>query len=306
MSAESDDISCNQSVYAGFDSRLATEVVGRLPPDSTSIQGFEIVNARPLVAFRHQLMALARNETASLPSLEPIDGIAVDAAGRVHLQYQSRISTVGTVQVESDANLSRTVTGRLFDSGNPLFAEARTEGNLVRFIARNADGRALPIVTVPGKLRAASWNSVGLAAVVGDDLFAWPGGSKKFLRLASDPGLRSAIDVCMVSQDRVVVALEHVVLLVSPNTRLVLVGFPARCRWDKGVLYLLDGQRGIIWTVRGVDKLGNPEQDTAYATSLIRALPREAQENNLRVLEAARILGCRKTRALMSSAFKAN
>jgi hypothetical protein len=285
---------------------LRLNLFARLSPGADPIQGFEIANGKPVVAFPHRLVAVGKEEVVTVPSLDPINGIAVDGAGRLRLQYAHRIGIVGGSQIDNDATLTPDVSGRLVDSGNPLFLETRTEERSVRFIARRPDGKPLPLMTVQGQFHLASWNSLGLATVVGDDLLVWPARSKKVVCLASDIGLRSAVDACMVGPDRAVVALPHVVLLISGKTRLVLVGFSARCRWDKGVLYLLDQRHGMIWTVRGLEKLGNPENDTAYATELIKTVPKEAQEDDSRVLEAARIIGCNKARALLLSLSKPN
>jgi hypothetical protein len=59
-----------------------------------------------------------------------------------------------------------------------------------------------------GKLRAAGWNEVGLAAVVGQSLVTWGGGSKTLRVLASSPVLARAKDVTLVGEDRAIVALD--------------------------------------------------------------------------------------------------
>jgi hypothetical protein len=294
--------SCTDSLFVGFDSRLATELLARLPSSQDPIRGFEIVNGKPVVAFPHRLLAFAPDQLASFPSLDPIEGISADGAGRLRLQSPHKISIVRASQIEPDVSLSGTTAGHLLDSGNPLLLEARSDDQRVRFIARRPDGASLPLMTVPGQFRTASWNRAGLAAVVGDTLLVWPAGARQAVRLASDIGLRSAQDVCLVGPDRAVVTLPHVVLLVTSKTQLVLVGIPALCRWNQGTLFLLDRHSGMIWTVKGMEKLGDPASDAAHANELLRAIPKTAAADDSRFLEAARILGCNKAEALLSSA----
>jgi hypothetical protein len=83
------------------------------------------------------------------------------------------------------------------------------------------------------------------------------------------------------------------------------MGMPAaRCRFEDGVLYLLDGQSGWIWSLRGLDQLGTKKGDQAYAISLLKQLPSNANESSVKFQEAARILGCNAARKQLAANVK--
>jgi hypothetical protein len=289
---------CTDLVYPGFDSRLTAELIGHFAGNEDA-QGFEIVNGKPVVALRHQLLAFGTRTVASLPSLEPIRGISVDSQNHLRVQYAREIRLIDHDQWKADTTFSMSILGQLTNSGNVTFLDTTTGNGDVAFAARHADGRWLTVATIHGQLRAASWNKTGLAAVVNDSLLVWPAGSRRLQLLVSDLGLQSAHDVCLIDSRRAVVTLENLVLLVSGKEVLILVALHGRCRWNDDTLYLLDEKRGMIWTVRGLNKLGDDHNDSAYATDLIKTLPKGTKEDDPRVLEAARILGCQKVRALI-------
>lgn len=294
--------SCTNSLYVGFDSRLSSKLLGHLRGSGETIRGFEIVKGKTVVAFAHRVIAFGKGAVATMPSLDPIDAMSVDAMGRLRLQSPHKIQLVGESRMDTDEDLTRQVSGRLFNSGSAVFLEAQTEGEVTHFVARRPDGNALPLIAIEGQLRAASWNREGLAAVVGQTLLLWSTQGKTLRQLASDRGLRSTVDVCMVGPRSAVVSLRHVVLLISDRSQLVLVGFPALCRWENEILYLLDLQHGIVWSIHNLEDLADPRNDDEYATRLVKALHEGAGEDDIRFLEAARILGCDKARNLLASA----
>jgi hypothetical protein len=84
----------------------------------------------------------------------------------------------------------------------------RARQDMLQFIARKPNGSPFPIARMKGTLRAASWNDMGLAAVIGDSLYVWEAGSKNIIRLLSDMGLNAAQDVVLVGPDRAVITLK--------------------------------------------------------------------------------------------------
>jgi tetratricopeptide (TPR) repeat protein len=103
-----------------------------------------------------------------------------------------------------------------------------------------------------------------------------------------------------VGRDRAVVALTESVLVLTPNGATVLVGMHARCSWDGTSLYLLDESSGLIWQIRGVEKLGTRVGDLAHADELVQSLPPNAANDSPAVLEAARNIGCNEVTRLRS------
>ena len=98
-------------------------------------------------------------------------------------------------------------------------------------------------------------------------------------RLATDTGLVRAESVCIVGEQRVVVGLSSFIVLIDHGQMSILVGLKALCRFDKGILFVVDEDRGLVWAVKGIEKVGPRNNDEQFAKDLL--------------LEAARILGCK-------------
>jgi hypothetical protein len=97
----------------------------------------------------------------------------------------------------------------------------------------------------------------------------------------------------------VVVTLDSTVIFVSAETLTVITKMKdALCRFDNGLLYLLDPQNGIVLALRGLDQLGTRRADQAHAVELLKRASPSQGENSNQFREAARILGCQKARDL--------
>jgi hypothetical protein len=288
--------SCSNAVYLGFDSRLKTDLVGRLPATKEQVQGFEIVRGKPLVAFPHLLVAFGSDKSVSFTPPDTIVGITADSTDHIRLQTANGIQMLKDSGFKPDTSLTSTVEGHLSNSGNRVFLDTLEKDSQVHLVARRDDGTALPIANVKGALHAISWDELGLAAVIDNSLFVWELGGSDFVRLKSDVGLEAARSVCLVGPRRAVVTLPNVVVLVTEDTQTPIVGFAARCAWAHSILYLLDERGGLIWSVTGLEQLGKRSADQAYAKKLLGELPANADENAPRFLEAARILGCQEAR----------
>jgi hypothetical protein len=293
---------CQQRIFTGPDGRLSLHLIGRMPKSAEPIVGFEIIGGRPLVALPRELLGFTERGVNEMAVSEPMEGLSVNRASRIELQTSSGFLTMGGTGVEPDKPLTNDVHGRLFGSGNQVFLEVRAHGDLLQFIARTQNGRPFLIATVKGKLHAASWNDIGLAAVVDNSLYIWQTGAKSVVRLLTDQGLSGARDVALAGSDRAIVSLKNNVVLVTSETITVVMGIPlAHCRFQDGVLYLLDSQSRWIWSVRELDQLGTRKGDQAYAADLLKQLPKNADERAVRFREAARILGCGPARQQLAN-----
>lgn len=246
---------CSNTVYLGFDSRLKPDLIGRLPPTKEQVQGFEIVRGRPMVVFPGRLVAFGAQESVSYTSQESILGITTDSTNHIRLQTANGIQVLKDSGFELDAKLTSTVKGHLSNSGNGVFLETTEKDSQVHLVARRNDGTALPIANINGELRTVSWNEIGLAVIVDNSLFVWEAGTSQLVRLKTDIGFQAARNVCLVGPRRAVVALPHVVVLVTEDTQTPIVGFTARCGWTNGILYLLDERGGLVWTITGLQQL---------------------------------------------------
>lgn len=289
---------CEQSIYAAPDGRLTPHLLGRMPKTTEPVIGFEVVGGRPFVALPRMLLGFTDKDINEFRVPALVKGLSIDHISHIELQTANGFQTVGKSGVEPDKLLTGRIRGRLYGSGSPVFLEVRERQGMLEFVAWQTVGRPLLIGGIKGILRTASWNQIGLAAVVGNSLYVWQAGSKTINRLVTDVGLVAARDVVLVGPNRAVVALKNNVILVTPETITIVMGIPlARCRFQDDVLYLMDGQSGWIWSFRGLDQLGIKKSDQAYATSLLNQVPQNTYENNIKFQEAARILGCGPARA---------
>lgn len=295
--ANSSPPKCQQQIYAAPDGRLKPHVIGRVPKSEEPIVGFEIIRGKPLVAFPHQLVVFTDKSINELAVPERVKGISFNENSRLVLQTTTGFLTFEDTGLLPDKTLISKVQGRLYGSGNQVLVEVRSRQGVLQFVARNQTGSPFLIASLKGTLRAASWNDIGLAAVVGDSLYVWQAGAKNIVRLVTDQGLNAARDVVLVGLNRAVVTLRSTVVLITDETMAVLIGMHlARCRFQQRALYLLDGQSGLIWSLEGLDQLGSRKGDWAYAADLLKQLPRNTDEGAVKFQEAARILGCARAR----------
>ena len=199
-SAETTTLRCEQRIYAAPDGRLAPHLLGRMPKTTEPVMGFEVVDGLPLVALPRSLLGFTDkgiNEFA-VPTL--VKGLSVDHASHIELQTANGFETVGKSGVEPDKFLTGRIQGRLYGSGSPVFLEVRERQGMLEFVARQTGGRPFLIGGIKGTLRAASWNRIGLAAVVGNSLYVWQAGAKNVYRLVTDAGLAAARDVVLVGR----------------------------------------------------------------------------------------------------------
>lgn len=289
---------CENGIYAAPDSRLEAHIVGLIINDKQPVVGFEVVGNRPLVAFPHSLVAVDEKRAIEIPVADTIKGLSYQKGSRVLMQSDRGFLRLGDHGLEPDRSISSVVHGRIYGSGSPVFVEARARQGVVQFLARRNDGTAFPIAAIRGTLHAASWNELGLAAVVGDDLYLWQPNAKNVVHLLTDRGLTSAHDVVVVGNNRVVVTLKATVALVTPETITVVASPPsARCRFHNGILYVFQESNGLIWTFRGLEKLGTKQGDRTFALDLLKPAGNLSTKDGTRFQEAARILGCKDATA---------
>jgi hypothetical protein len=292
---------CEQQAYPGLDSRLEPRVLGALPSTNDHVVGFEVVNHSPMIALPHQLLGFRRDGVSGYSVQSTIVGISVGNISDLLIQTDRGIEKIGEAEMKVDPNLTSVIRGRVYNSGSAIFVEARAKGDLTQFVARNRKGGSLLIATFKGRFRAASWNAIGLAVIINESLYVWEAGGKHIVRLLTDKGLQTAKDVALVGPSRVVIALSATVVLVSGETITVISGMRAdRCRFDDGLLFVLDHDKRDIWAFRGVEKLGTLAGDRTHAIELLRQAPTAQGENSIQFRAATRILGCEKARGLLS------
>lgn len=291
---------CPEAIYVAFDSRLAPRSHGRVTTGSDKITGFEIAAGVPIITFEHRVVGLTGKRAAGFPVLDRVLGATVDASGEVRFDTQRGVLRRGEKRLVPDPSLSAVTAGRLLNSGTDVFVEVIPEKDASMFVARGRTGDALPIAKIAGAFRAASWNELGLAAIVGDSLFVWKPGAKEIVPLAHDYGFRTAQDVCLIAPDRAVVATAHATILVTPASQLMLVGFPARVRFSGGRLYLLDVRSGVVWSTDRLELVGDAAKDQLHARTLVSRMKPSDSETSVQFLEASRIVGCKEVRRIRS------
>jgi tetratricopeptide (TPR) repeat protein len=307
VASTTNTVDCQHKLYTGFDSRVKARVLGRLGPGRESVVGFDVVRGTPVVALPHRLVSF-RKQRINLFVDDDIQGLVSDSSGSLILQVRdsggsqhSVFKQLGAHGIQVDSKLTANVRGTLHGSGTKLFLEAISEGTQTTLLARRRDGAYTVMASLKGELRTVSWNNSGLAAVASNTALIWPAGSREIMALAADKGLDGTRDICLIGSDRAVLALNHSVLVLTQNNATVLVGMQARCAWDGTSLYLLDEESGLVWSVRGVEKLGTKIGDLAYAEQLIGSLPSSAPNDSRAALEAARSIGCNEVMRIRAS-----
>lgn len=296
---------CEIEVWGGPDSRLKPNVIGSLPDPKLSVVGFEIVNHRPLVALSNHLVGFDKDGVADLPMHDAVKSISVNKQNDVFLQTSDGVGRIEDSGLKNDAGLSNTIHGHLYNSGNSVFLEVRARKGLLQFVARSKNGDGFLIASIQGTLRAASWNELGLATVVDNSLYIWEAGTKKIIRLLTDKGLAEAQDASLVGTRRAVVTLKSTVMLITSETMIVVMGMTAaRCRFQDGILYLLDGHTGLIWAFHGLDQLGTKDGDRTQAENLLKKSIEGKKETSAAFLEAARIIGCEGAKQFLATSRK--
>ena len=92
---------CADRFFAGFDTRLKTDLVARLPSKVSRVVGFEIDRGRLLVAERDRLLAsIEGSKWVALPIRQRPLRVAVDAKGNALFQSPSGILTRGKAALE--------------------------------------------------------------------------------------------------------------------------------------------------------------------------------------------------------------
>lgn len=299
-SAQPAPAACSSVAYRGFDSRLDVELVARVDLSDATVKGFEIAAGRPVIAFERRLVGIDNGRLVSMPSLEKIDALAVDATGQLWVQHGTKIRRVAKDKIESVRQIASGV--RLHNSGHVMFVQSTSMNDGTRLVVHTGDWRrSLPPIEIKGgKLASIGWNHVGLATVVGSSLVTWPAGAAKATRLLEDDGLQSAHDVTLASANRAVVALPNTLAMVTEKGFAVLALIRARVRWSDEALFVLDEGSGGVWKVTGLDRLGTAETDKAHAARIMKLVPADAPETHPAFLEAARIVGCDGARKLIA------
>ena len=291
---------CSSVAFRGFDTRLDATLLARVDLRGSAVTGFEVAGGKPLIAFEHRLVGVDGARLLSMPSVDKIDGLAVDASGVVLVQSGTRVRRLTKEKLEPVRTLAEGT--RLHNSGNVAFLQSQRQGGttLLTVVSDDAREGVSPLRIDGAAIGSATWNSVGLAVAAGDTLIAWTAGSQAVTRLRRDEGLRSARDVNLIAPDRAVVALPGTLALVTDRGIAPLALISARARWANDALYVLDETLGVVWKVSGLEKLGTAASDKAHVRSILTKVPPNAAETDPRFLEAARILGCEGARAARS------
>lgn len=297
---------CIHTLYTGFDSRVKARVVGRLAPGRESVVGFDVVHGMAVVALPHRLV-LFRDRRVSLFIEDEVRGVSSDARGNLFIQVKDSsnperelVKRLDEGGLKQDSTLTTNVRGTLYGTGTKLLVETILAPGQTTILARRQDGAYALMTNIRGELRALSWNRTGLAAVAGSTALIWPTGSKDLIALTTDQGLNRARDICLIGSDRAVVTLSDTAFVLTPNGVSVLVGMRGHCAWDGDTLYLLDERSGLIWSVRGAEKLGTRVGDIDHGEELAESLPPNGSSDSPAALEAARDIGCSEVMRMRS------
>jgi hypothetical protein len=283
---------CGDRVYAGFDTRLVVSPLGTIA-NPKDLVGFEIVRERVIAAYTQEVRIVAPGLETAIQSQDAIVSLFVDSEQRVRIATAAsgmqRLTAQGLV---NEPEYPKALLSLLHNSGGPVPIVADEHNGVTSFALLRALQHVLPIARVAGPMRTAGWNEEGLAAVVGQSLVTWRSGSKELQAIAMGSTLERARDVTLIGEGRAVVALDSSVVLFSPSRQLVIVGVAAKCRYSGRKLYLLDQHTGVVWSIEGLDQLGDRAGDERHARDLLAKVKTANRSQSTEFLEAVRILGC--------------
>jgi len=292
--------SCGDAAFLGFDSRLSVKFAGRLPDGSRNAVAFELVAGKPVVALASELIGVSPTEAVRIPVPFPVTGLVSDGSSKLVVTAADGIHEMTPSGWSPSARFPAALGPSLHNSGSPLPLVTVSESNTTGFLAWRSMDSSLPIARIAGQLRAVSWNTEGLAAVVGNSLVTWKAGADTLRTLRTDPALAEARDLCFLDESRAVVSTKRAVYLMSGENALMVLAIPARFRLSGGTIYALDETDGAVWVVKLAEHMGEKAADRAYAAKLLVGLPAQHLKDP-RYLEAVRILGCQDANRILST-----
>jgi hypothetical protein len=287
---------CNNAVFLGFDSRLSVRPAGRLPAGNDTVLAFELFAGKPTIAFDRELIFLDNRQALHLPTPFRVTGLLADGLPTPVATAADGIYQFGPSGWEPSHRFPAALAGSLHNSGAVLPLATISDTRATGFLAFRSVDSSYPIARVEGPLHALSWNTGGLAAIVGSSLVTWKAGGNELRTLRTDPELAEARDVCFLSANRALVSTKRRVYLVTADGALVVFGMPGLCRSYGGSLYVLDTVNRMIWLVGGSDRIGGALDDRQHALELLAKSGESSSEKDPPFLEAARILGCEEAR----------
>lgn len=252
--------------YLGFDSRLEAEPLFRhSPPQQTHFvagsKGLLFVSPGSLVW---------REGSSAAKILLPggVRSALTDAAGDLWLDVGSGLARLGAKGFEN-ALFEPGDKTRFFSSGASRMLRTTEASGAVTFAVVDATTRDSPgLLTMPGELRCAEWSDNGLAAVVDDTLLVLRSGAKAPQLLDKSDAYKDCFGLLLLDDGRVLVAVDHALLLTAERYRHVVAVMRARLARRSTDIFVSDQRNGIVWQVRGTERVGPRAKDLEHAQRL--------------------------------------
>jgi hypothetical protein len=280
----------------GFDSRLQVLQGERLPVGAEPIADFQIVDGSPTLVAGRELVIFDKEQVLRLQTPFQAAGIVSNGSPDLVVMEAKQFYQYGSAGWAPSKRLPAVLAGSIHNSGAPLPLLTITDADTTGFLVFRGVDSTLPIARVQGKLHAVSWNTAGLAAIVGSSLVTWEAGGSELRTLQTDQKLAGAQDICFLGAGRVLVSTKREVYLITRSNSLAVFGAPASCRFSGGMVYFLDAVNRMIWTVSGIEHIGQQANDRSHALGLLDKAVDTAYQRDPNYLEASRILGCQEAR----------
>jgi len=284
--------SCEHKLLVGFDSRLKVELIKALKPSKKpSVDMVHYGKNAIMIAYPNRLIGISQGEMAAIPSLAKISHIASSSSGSLLARTNRGFWFLTEKGLKKTAMDQKKVIAVFGDNGKVLLM-VENENDSVKLNAVNESGEFLPIIKDQGHFRTGDWNENGLAWVSGDALYFWDSRKKILESLMSDKALRGVRDVCAVGDKKVLVMTEKLSLLVTQKGVSIVAAFSGQCSAGSDQLLLFDDHAGLLWSIDGIDQLGDFAADKKFAYKLLSE--KGGAQKMANRLEAERILGCEK------------
>jgi hypothetical protein len=166
----------------------------------------------------------------------------------------------------------------------------RTQSHAQVGLLRLDDTRATPLFTAKNHVRSIEWNRESFTVVTSDRVLRVDTASGRSTVLDVDGAYARASSVTRVDDRSALVTLGATTLMVAPGYRLIVAGVSGLVRRAESEMYFAEQTSRFVWRLRGVEKLGNRQDDERHAQALL-SKARATGDTRLG-LEAARIIGC--------------
>lgn len=290
---------CPRTLWPGFDSRLEVDVL-EIVEQPEKVVDIGLAGENLCVACEHAVVLRREREALRVPVLPEVERLVLSDVTRLRVETSRGKFRISSSGIERGRWLGAPEDCRVEGDGHAALLCVRRAGDVTRLDLVNEAGDGLPLGELAGEVGPVAWNEHGLAVLRGESLVIWRNEERRLTELALGIGAELVRDLALTRSGTVIVSSRSSTWAVSGAGATIVALTPTRLSVDGERVLMLDLATGHLVLVRGVEHLGDREDDEAHLEQLletVRAAPAEAE----RALgEAARLAGCEEVRHRLS------